>query len=219
MRPVVSCYRNVYVTLSVMVLKSSSNSVDQVVERLSLERLPLGSHTEAAEVNADADAIGGFPAIIRNAVNPESENSVSHIAMPARAYRSTMPISASTSAETVMALESIDGAGFTVAAQIHVVCFDGQPVERTPAANDLESGVVDIVAAETFKSEFGGGLGNAGAEIETIVGSHRLGPEGRQGKRGKRGEGRGLHVHLRPLHWWLEESIRARNILTFPELI
>ena len=54
-----------------------------------------------------------------------------------------MPISASSSAETVIAVESMLAPHLPDAAEVDVVGFDRQPIERTQAGNDLEAVVVE----------------------------------------------------------------------------
>ena len=60
------------------------------------------------------------------------------------------------------------------AAEIDVVCFDCQPVERPEAGDDLEAVVIERSSLPKLVDSVEFGLGDAGAEIEAVVGSGRL---------------------------------------------
>jgi len=91
-------------------------------------------------------------------------------------------------------------------APVHVVSLESEPVQWTEAGDDLVAVVIGVVL-EPVDLGLEIGAGDAGAEIEAVVGG---GCGGRQGEREQTEHGcrRELHVHVRPLLRWL--VVRSR---------
>ena len=167
MRPVASVLKRVR---HANVMLSQINAIDLVAERVVGTPRTRLSH-RGCRMQTNAHAVGGFQPSSK-CYRPDALSLVSHMAMPWRTGRRCQ----------LRDQQRRDGDGgtdqsaTTVVAARSMVCFDRQPIERAPAADDLEAGVVDTVAINPQNTELGGGLGN-GTGRENPLPRHPWGPK------------------------------------------